>query len=376
MSQKPSIYLDYNASTPLSDKAKEAMQNALNLVGNPSSVHGFGRKVSKEIESAREDIATSINCDAAYLIFTSGATEANNMALKTMRQNHPKGNIYISAIEHDSIRAPALKHKAKILPVTKDGIIDLAALESSLEEDNKHSSAPALVSIMAANNEIGTIQPIKEISQIAKKYGALFHCDAAQAFGKIPLDFTSTDADFMTISAHKIGGPAGIGVLILKRGIETSPLQYGGGQERKRRPGTENTIGIIGMAAAAKDAISKLDNFAKISKLRDRLEQKCAAAAPEAIFFGQNAPRLPNTSMIALPHINAQTQMMALDLAGYAVSSGAACSSGTVSASHVLTAITDKNIADKAIRISLGLKNTKTELDDFLEIWKKIATKK
>jgi cysteine desulfurase len=335
------------------------MEEAMGLAGNPSSVHAPGREARRRRETARRQLAASIAVPERAIIFTSGATEANVMALRGCG----RARLLISAIEHDSVRAAV--QGAGIIPVSPEGVVDLDALDSLLAAGDR----PALVSLMLVNNEIGTIQPVAEAAAIAHRHGALLHCDAAQALGKLAVDFTTLGADMLTLSAHKCGGPPGAGALVLRDHLPVTPLTAGGGQEHNRRPGTENLLGIIGFGAAAEAAESL--PYAGLAPLRDRLEDALLDSGRGARGFGRDALRVANTAMIALPGLPAETQLMALDLAGYAVSSGSACSSGKVTQSHVLTALgAPPEMAGCAIRISLGPSTTAVEIDGFIAAWK------
>ena len=331
--------------------------------GNPSSVHLAGRAARARVELARKQVARLVNASPGDVIFTSGGTEANNLALgQSFFQS-----IIISPIEHDSVRGVVEKFSLPVteLAIDEAGIIDLAALKQTLES----APAPALVSIMLANNETGVIEPVAEAAQLARKAGAIFHTDAIQAAGKIPLDMTELEVDMMSLSGHKIGAPAGVGALVLREGFTIEAVLQGGGQEQGRRSGTENLIGIIGMGAAAEAALGALNDYQKLKELRDTLEDEIMKIAPEVIIFSRGAERLVNTTKIALPGVAAETQVMAFDLEGFAVSSGSACSSGKVTTSHVLQAMKAGDNASTAIRISLGPGTTRGEIDKFIAVW-------
>jgi cysteine desulfurase len=346
-------YLDWNATAPLRPEAAAAVASALALGGNPSSVHGRGRVARQLVEESRAAVAALAGAPADAVVFTSGGTEANHLALLGAGRER----VLISAVEHSSVLQAA--PEAERIPVDRDGLVDPAALAAMLDD------RPALVSVMLANNETGVIQPVAEIARSAHAHGALFHCDAVQAAGKMPLSLAAIGADFLTLSAHKIGGPAGIGALVMAPGAEVTPLLRGGGQERNRRAGTENLAGIAGFAAAA--AACDPAEYGRVRALRDRLE---AALPPEAIVIAAGAPRLPNTSAIAMPGVPAETQVIALDLDGVMVSAGAACSSGKVGPSHVLAAMgVAPDIADATIRVSLGWSTTDADIAHFLDSW-------
>jgi len=353
-------YLDWNATTPLRPAAAAAMQAAMARCGNPSSVHRWGRGARQAVEAAREAVAALAGMPAAGVVFTSGGTEANHLALL----GSGRGRVLVSAVEHNSVLQAV--PDAERLPVDGSGLVDLARLDALLAAETR----PGLVSVMLANNETGIIQPIAEIAQIAHARGALVHCDMIQAAGKIPIAAAALGADLVSLSAHKIGGPPGIGAVVVRDGIELAPLLRGGGQEHGRRAGTENLIGIAGFAAAAEAALADLAAYDRVRGLRDRLEAEILAAAPDAMVIGAAAPRLPNTAAIAMPGVPAETQVIALDLAGIMVSAGAACSSGKVGPSHVLAAMgLSPVVADSAIRVSLGWTTMETDIDQFVATW-------
>jgi len=369
-------YLDWNASAPLRPQAREAFQATLELTGNPSSVHGEGRAARNAIERAREQVAALAGADARNVVFTSGGTEANALALspsvQTADDKRPFERLLVSAIEHPSVLAGGRFDPARVeqVPANAGGVIDLTALQRRLEA---LGGQRVLVSLMAANNETGVIQPVREAADIAHRHGGMLHVDAVQAAGRIALDIAARGADLLTLSAHKIGGPKGAGALI-KRSEDIhfpDPLIRGGGQERGNRAGTENVAAVaaFGAAAAALMANSAAD-IAHMARLRDRLESGLRAATPEAVIFGADAARLPNTTLVAMSGARAETLVIALDLAGVAVSSGAACSSGKVAPSHVLAAMgVEPALARGAIRVSTGPATTEAEIDRFLNVW-------
>lgn len=352
------VYLDYNATAPLKPAVIEAVASALAETGNPSSVHRFGRAARRAVETAREQVAALVNAAPSSVVFTSSGTEANNLAL------HQAGSrpVLVSAIEHDSVLRVA--RDATRIPVTRDGIVDLDALDRLLA-----GTSGALVAVMLANNETGVIQPVADVARIAHTHGALVHCDAAQAAGKIAVDMRALGVDTLALSAHKFGGPQGVGALVVADRVAVTPLVAGGGQERGRRAGTENVAGIAGFGVAASLAAADLPRMDEIARLRDAMENRLRSTAPEAVIFGAAAKRLPNTICIAMPGVAAETQVMALDLAGVAVSAGAACSSGKVKASHVLTAMDAGALAGSAIRVSAGWRSTAVDFDRFAEAW-------
>lgn len=363
-----STYLDHNATTPVRAAAIAAMAEVLAECGNPSSVHRSGRRARQRLEAARDAVAAALSLPAGgTLIFTSGGTEANHLALAGTGRRR----ILCSAIEHASILAAGAA--VVPIPVEPGGTIDLAALEALLAAD----SAPALVSVMAANNETGVIQPLARVVALAREYGALVHCDAVQAIGKIGFDMTALGVDLASVSAHKLGGPPGIGALAGAPGIALAALQRGGGQERGVRGGTENLPGIAGFAVAATAARAELERFADLAALRDAMEARLLALEPGAVVFGAARPRLPNTSCVALPGLAGETQVMALDLAGIAVSAGAACSSGKVGPSHVLGAMgAGEDLARSAIRISLGRDTGSADIGRLVAAWGDLAARR
>lgn len=346
------IYLDYNATTPMHPKAVAKMQEWLGVPANPSSVHSYGRAAKKELENSRKIIAEAVSAWQNELIFTASGTEANVTALSSF----PDRRILVSAIEHSSVLRPAT------INVDENGIISLTDLEQKLSENQQL----AIVSVMLANNETGVIQPIAEIAEICKKHGTILHCDAVQALGKIPVDFSLLGADMLTISAHKCGGAVGAAALIVKNNLTIKPLLTGGGQEMGRRAGTENIAAIAAFAAAVENF-----DFIQMQNLQgwlDEMEQELEQAG--GIIIGKNSPRLPNTSNIAMPNSDNQTQLINFDLGGFAVSAGSACSSGRVANSHVLQSMgVPKEIASTAIRISGGWNTSHEEIQKFTKQW-------
>ncbi len=348
-------YLDYNATAPLRPEVREAVADALGHAGNPSSVHAEGRAARAAIEEARGRVASLAGARPEDVIFTSGGTEANVTVLA-----EPAGDeswqLYLSAIEHPSVLSGGRFHPetTTMIPVTADGVADLAVLAKTLEKHKPGGRRP-LVSLMAANNETGAIQPVREAADIVHEAGGRLHSDAVQAAGRIPLDMTTLGTDMLTLSAHKIGGPKGVGTLVLKDGVRVEPLIKGGGQEGRRRAGTENVPGIVGFGVAAALAAKELADVGALAALRDQLEEGVRAVAADAVIVSASAPRLPNTSCIAVPGVKAETLVIGLDLAGIAVSAGSACSSGKVEVSHVLEAMgLSPEIAGGAVRVSLG----------------------
>ncbi len=355
-------YLDYNATAPVRPEAAAAIAEALGRVGNPSSVHKVGRAARAAVENARARVAGLVGSKPSEVVFTSGGSEANMAALTRTGA----ARLIVSAVEHDSVTETAAGSGLPVetVPVDDNGLVDLAALERLLADAPRDGLT--LVSLMLANNETGVIEPVAAAASIARRHGARLHCDAVQAAGKIPVDFNDLDVDYLTLSAHKLGGPQGIGALVVREVCALTPMVRGGGQEQGRRSGTENVPGIVGFGVAAALAGSLEGN----SVLRDAWEARVRAAAPEAIILSAGAARLPNTSCVALPGIGSETQVMALDLAGIGVSAGSACSSGKVKASRVLAAMGfDKDIAGSAIRVSLGWATTAEDMDRLFAAW-------
>jgi cysteine desulfurase len=359
-------YLDHNATAPLRPEVREAVIDALTLNGNPSSVHAEGRAARAAIEQARAKVAKLVGASPANVIFTSGGTEANALALAA--QSGEAWQCYLSAIEHPSVLSGGrfYRETTTIIPVTPDGVADLDVLRKKLEKHKPGGWRP-FVSLMTANNETGAIQPVAEAAPIVHHAGGLLHSDAVQAAGRIPLDMTVLGADMVTLSAHKIGGPKGVGALVLAEGANVEPLIKGGGQEGRRRAGTENVAGIVGFGVAAELALGGLARMDEIAALRDVLEAGVRAHRPDAVVLSAGVPRLPNTSCIAVPGVKAETLVIGLDLAGIAVSAGSACSSGKVEASHVLAAMgASPEFAHGAVRVSLGFGSENTDIQRYL----------
>jgi cysteine desulfurase len=371
----PRVYLDWNATTPLRTEAREAMAAAWDLQGNPSSVHAEGRQARRLVEDARASIAAAVGAASRDVIFTSGGTEANALALTPgLRRGSglPVGRLLVSAIEHASVlsggRFPA--EAIGTVGVTASGLLDLDRLRAQLE-----GGPPALVSVMLANNETGALQPVAEAAELVHAAGGVLHVDAIQAFGKIPFNVKEMKADLATLSGHKIGGPKGVGAVVLTEGLlGFEPLLRGGGQELGRRAGTENVAGIVGFGAAAKAAMEALKGGATLlESLRDRLEDGLREI-PDVIVFSGDVQRLPNTTLFTVPGLRAETAVIGFDLAGIAVSSGSACSSGKVQPSHVLEAMGfGPEIAQGAVRLSLGWSTSVADVDYCIEAWRKLA---
>lgn len=356
-------YLDWNATAPLRPEVQAAMAG---VWGNPSSVHRLGRAARQKVESARAQLARAVGADPADVIFTSGATEANNLAIRGTRAD----SLITSSIEHDSIQKTAaettLPHA--VAPVGPDGRLDLAALAALLDRLPK----PALVAVMLVNHETGVIQPIPAIAELVHAAGGKLLVDAVQGFGKIPIQNNMMEVDLMTLSAHKIGGPSGIGALIARGNPPFVPLMTGGGQESGRRAGTENLAGIVGFGVAAELAAAEQPDQAALVTLRERLETGIRAIAAVPI-YGAEADRVSSTSLIAMPGVKAETQVAAFDLDGILVSAGSACSSGKVRASPVLAAMgVPEQAAGEAVRVSFGWTTTAAEIDQFLAAWRRL----
>ncbi|MBX9926314.1 MAG: cysteine desulfurase [Hyphomicrobiaceae bacterium] len=358
-------YLDYNASAPLLDEAREAMIAAMLLSGNPSSVHAEGRRLRAVIEDARAAVADLAHAASSDVVFTSGATEANATVLRSGFDVALR-----ASIEHDSVLAAIAASGARVveLPVDGHGVIDVKAVRLAIE--GLPDGAKAVVAVQVANNETGVVQPVAEVAAIAKARGLHVHCDAVQAPGRMGVDINSLGVDTLVLSAHKMGGPKGVGALVVRDGVVVTPLIAGGGQERYRRAGTENVAAIAGFGAAARAAMAGQKFVLKLAALRDRLEAGVLTITPAAVVVGAGAARLPNTSCIALAGQSAELMLIKLDLAGVAVSAGAACSSGKAGRSHVLAAMgLDPAIARAAIRVSVGAATTDADVDRFLDAW-------
>lgn len=380
-------YLDHNATAPVRAEVAQAMARALMMPGNPSSVHAEGRAARAAIERAREQVAGLVGAKASNVVFTSGGTEANATLLSPGLMDCDGGRdcvrVPASLLLHGATEHPCVRdgHRfpagaAETIPVDSNGLADLAWLGARLERlCVEHPGARALVSLHLANNETGVIQPIAEVAALARRFGALVHSDAVQAAGKIAIDLGAPGADVITLSAHKIGGPKGIGAIVFRTGaleLADKPMR-GGGQERGWRAGTENLPGIVGFGAAAAIAQAALATEAeRLTALRDRLEAGLLALAPDTAIFGRGAPRLPNTSNFATPGLTAETTLIKLDLAGVALSSGSACSSGKVKRSHVLAAMgIDPAMSAGALRASLGWTTGEADINLFLASYAK-----
>ena len=371
-------YFDWNATAPLRAEAREAVVAALALTGNASSVHGEGRAARQAIEVARQKVASLVGAEAKNVTFTSGATEANMLALTPALQvageKALRDKLFVSAIEHPSVRSGGrfAADAVEELTVTNAGLLDLDALRSALARTER-----PLVSVMLANNETGVIQPLADIAEIVHAAHGILHVDAVQGAGRIDCDIETLGADLLSISAHKLGGPQGVGALIRRGDIHiAAPLITGGGQERGLRAGTENVAAIAGFGAAAAAAnAARQADAVRMAALRDRLEAGIKGITPQAVIFGASAPRLPNTTLVAVPGIKAETAIIAFDLSGIALSSGSACSSGRVQASHVLAAMgAEPELTRAALRLSLGWETTQAGIETLLNAWNTVIS--
>jgi cysteine desulfurase len=366
------IYLDYNATSLLRPEARAAMLAAMDAVGNPSSVHAEGRRARAIVETAREQVAALVGAKPLEVVFTSGATEANAWVINAGAWD----TIFTCDIEHESVRTPLAESRARIVqvPVDANGVALVEAIASGVlcGPGASSSGGRALVLLQVANNETGVIQPVADVAHFAREHGLIMHTDAVQAAGRLPLDIATLGVDMMSLSAHKLGGPTGVGALIIRDGTKLTNLISGGGQERRRRGGTENVVGIAGFGAAAEAAGAELAQVARVRGLRDRLERE--ALTTGASIIGAAAPRLGNTTCLALAGLSAETLVIKFDLRGIAVSAGSACSSGKVGTSHVLAAQgLDPALARSAIRISLGWNTSDADVDAFLKVWADIV---
>ena len=338
----------------------------LDLTGNPSSVHGEGRVLRGIVEQARDDVAALVNAKPSEVVFTSGATEANVTALAAGWDT-----VVMAGIEHESVLAPVRASAARVVdaPVEAAGVVSLAGLAAALEYHA--GTGRGVVALQLANNETGVLQPVAQAAELARQYGYSAHTDAVQAAGRIAINFTALGVDTMALSAHKLGGPKGIGALVIRDGVELAPLIRGGGQERRRRAGTENVAAIAGFGAAARVASARLADMPRITAFRDRLEASMLEATPRAAIFGAGAARLGNTICIGVAGRASEITVIKLDVAGFAVSAGAACSSGRVAASHVLASMgADAGVARGAIRISIGHETAEQDIEAFANAWR------
>ena len=374
------IYLDHNATTPPAAEVVDRMAAALReQFGNPSSVHHFGQVAKSALDEARSSTAALVGADPSEVVFTSGGTESDNFAIRGVAEALEvagRKHLIAASIEHEAVlntlKALARRGwKTTLLPVDQSGIVTPEALEAALTDDT------ALVSVMHGNNEIGTIQPITQLARIAKSRGAVFHTDAVQTVGKIPVDVKALGVDLLSLSAHKFYGPKGVGALWIRRGVRLISPMTGGKQERSRRAGTENVAGIIGLGVAAQLARGKMAGEGeRLAALRDRLEEGILAAVSGTAINGARTPRVPNTTNISFDRIEAESLLIALDLAGIAVSTGSACSSGTLEPSHVLKAMgLPVHRTQNSIRFSLGAANTDVDIDRVIAVLPGIVDK-
>lgn len=354
------LYLDYNATAPMRPATRDIVMEVFGETGNAASVHAHGRTARKRVEDARAQVAALAGVRAQQVIFNSGATEANNTIMHGMDGRR----VLVSAIEHLSVLESA-PHAEKI-PVTSDGVVDMDAFKRMLND----GMPPALVSVMLVNSETGAIQPVKEIAKLAKDAGALMHTDAVQAMGRIDVNLKDLDVDMMSVSAHKIGGPQGVGAIIFRETQLLPKFMRGGTQEMHQRAGTQNVAGIAGFGHAAEATLKDLKDYPRITALRDDLENRLRAISNDIVIHAGKAPRVGNTTNIGLPGISAETQLMALDLDGVSVSAGSACSAGSYKPSYVLAAMgADDEGARSALRISLGWATTSADIDRFIAAW-------
>lgn len=361
-------YLDYNATSPLRPVARIAMLAAMDAGPlNASAIHGFGRLGRKNIEDARAKIGALLGVSPAQIVFNSGATEGNNTLIKYFEKMYADEKILLSAIEHPSVQDCAANEE--IIPVDRDGVLKYDWLEHRLRNGPK----VCLISVMIVNNESGVIQDIPALAALAHRYGALLHTDATQAVGRIPLSMAALGADFVTLSSHKLGGPQGVGALVMNNCGVTPVLLQGGGQEKSARAGTENVAGIVGFGAAAQDALENLNSYSRLTDWRDQMEAELLRISPEIILHARSAPRIGNTTFFSFPPKDSQSLLMAFDLEGIALSNGSACSSGTVKPSAVLMAMgfSEKH-AMSALRVSTGWATTEGDITAFVNAWAKI----
>ncbi|MBT5517772.1 MAG: cysteine desulfurase [Rhodobiaceae bacterium] len=368
------VYLDYNATAPLRPEARDALLAALDI-GNPSSVHHEGRQARALVETARQDIAAMVGAHPETVIFTSGGTEACNLALNLRQAPNGKiGRILVNAIEHSAVLEAAKQSDlpVEIMPVTPQGVLDIAALEALLQEET-----PALVCLMLANNETGVVQPVAQVGALVKAHGSLLFCDGVQAAGKTPIQMIAMGIDALSLSGHKLGAPMGVGALVTRPSVVVPPQLIGGGQELGRRAGSENISGIAAFAAAARAAMAGLEAFQNLASQRDSMEAALLAAQPEVHIFGREVTRLANTSCFALAGLSSETLVMGLDLDGLSVSAGSACSSGKVSLSHVLEAMgVPPHISQAVVRISLGWQSHTEDTDKLVAAWCRLAARR
>lgn len=362
-------YFDHNATTAVCLESAQAMLSAMTeTFGNASSIHHYGQAAKQVLEDARRDVSALLGATPAEIVFTSGGTESNNLALFGVMRLHPGGHLITAATEHPAVLNPATAleregFEVTVLPVNSCGMVDPEDLRRALRPET------ALVSVMHANNETGTIQPIAEIAALTREAGVALHVDGVQAAGKLHLNLREVGADLYSVSGHKLYAPKGVGALYVRKGTKLAPILFGGHHERDRRPGTENVAGAAALGSAARIAARDLDaEMRRIAELRDRLERGVVTRVPQVFVNGDPLRRLPNTSNLRFDGIEGEAIVIALDLRGFAISSGSACSSGAVEPSHVLLAMgLDKQQARSSVRISLGRENTETQVEDLIE---------
>jgi len=377
MMRDTAVYLDHAASAPLRPEAREALLAFLDgRFGNPSSIHRFGREARAALEDARARLARVIGADPAEIVFTRAGTEADNLAILGRARAGLGMPVAVSAIEHKAVLASA--HAASdwdadlyLLSVDGEGVVRMDDLDASA------ANRPSVVSVMWANNEVGTLQPVAEVGALCQEAGVVFHSDAVQALGKVPVRVDEVPVDLLAFSAHKVGGPKGVGALYVRRGTRLHPLLFGGGQERGMRPGTEDVAGAVAFAAAAEGAEAERETaMARIGALRDRLEVGLRESVPGLVVNAAGAPRLPTISNLSVPGADPELLLMGLDLEGIAASSGSACSSGAVEPSHVLTAMgIPRELAGPSIRFSLGWTTTEDDVARVLEVFPRVAAR-
>jgi len=371
------IYFDHAATTPVDTRVLEAMMPFFGeRYGNPSELHGLGREGRRAVEAARAAVAAALGAEEREIVFTSGGTEADNLALVGYLERLEPGHLIVSAIEHAAVMetAKALKRRGwslGIVPVDRDGLIDLDAYEAAFCPDTR------LASVMLANNVVGTVQPVAELARIAHEHGAAFHTDAVQAVGALPVDVEDLGVDLLSLSGHKLYGPKGVGALYVRRGTRLVPLMHGGGHEHRLRSGTENVPGIVGLGTAMSLAVQEMpERQARLVSLRERLADGVLAAIPEVAYLGHRTQRLPGNVAFTVPYVEGESMLLQLDQAGVMVASGSACASGSLEPSHVILALGYRpEEAHGSVRASLGTENTEAEVDRFLEVFPPIVEK-
>jgi cysteine desulfurase len=372
-----SVYFDHAATTPVEPRVLDAMLPFFTQrYGNPSELHRLGREARVAVEKSRAQVAASLGADEREIVFTSCGTEADNLALFGYLQRFEPGHLIISAIEHPAVMEPAralnrLGWAVDFIPVDGQGLIDLGAYEQAFRDDTR------LASVMFANNVVGTLQPVAALARIAHEHGAVFHTDAVQAVGSVPVDVRELGVDMLTLSGHKLYGPKGIGALYAKRGTRITPLLHGGGHERRLRSGTENVPGIVGLGAALELATAEMPAARqRVEALRDRLAAAILECVPDVRYLGHPTQRLPGNVAFTVRYIEGESMLLQLDTKGFMVSSGSACASGSLEPSHVILALgLGAEEAHGSIRVSLGRENTQEEIDAFVEVFPPIVEK-